>query len=62
MKNFPEFKQGDIKIGTFGPSAASAVKNAGLRLDFEAPTPKAPSMTAALDIFLGEESRKDEKA
>ena len=62
MKNFPEFKQGDIKIGTFGPSAASAVKNARLRLDFEAPTPKAPSMTAALDIFLGEESRKDEKA
>ena len=62
MKNFPEFKQGYIKIGTFGPSAASAVKNAGLRLDFEAPTPKAPSMTAALDIFLGEESRKDEKA
>ena len=62
MKNFPEFKQGDIKIGTFGPSAASAVKNAGLRLDFEAPTPKAPSMTAALDICLGEESRKDEKA
>ena len=62
MKNFPEFKQGDIKIGTFGPSAASAVKNAGLRLDFEAPTPKAPSMTAALDIFLGKESRKDEKA
>ena len=62
MKNFPEFKQGDIKIGTFGPSAASAVKNAGLRLDFEAPTPKAPSMSAALDIFLGEESRKDEKA
>ena len=62
MKNFPEFKQADIKIGTFGPSAASAVKNAGLRLDFEAPTPKAPSMTAALDIFLGEESRKDEKA
>ena len=62
MKNFPEFKQGDIKIGTFGPSAASAVKNAGLRLDFEAPTPKAPSMTAALDIFLGEESRKEEKA
>ena len=62
MKNFPELKQGDIQIGTVGPSAASAVKNAGLRLDFEAPTPKAPSMTAALDIFLGEESRKDEKA
>lgn len=58
MKNFPKFEQGDIKIGTFGPSAACAVKNAGLRLDLEAPTPKAPSMTAALDIFLKEETKK----
>lgn len=55
MKNFPEFNQGEIKIGTFGPSAATAVKNAGLRLDFEAPSPKAPSMTAALDMYLGED-------
>lgn len=58
MKNFPKFEQGDIKIGTFGPSAASAVKDAGLRLDLEAPTPKAPSMAAALDIFLKEETKK----
>lgn len=58
MKNFPKFEQGDIKIGTFGPSAANAVKTAGLRLDLEAPTPKAPSMTAALDIFLKEETKK----
>lgn len=56
MKNFPEFEQGEIRIGTFGPSAASAVKNAGLRLDFEAPNPKAPSMTAALDNFLAQET------
>ena len=55
MKNFPSFAQGDIKIGTFGPSAASAVKNAGLRLDFEAPSPAAPSMPAALDLFLRQE-------
>lgn len=60
MKNFPSFEQGDIKIGTFGPSAASAVKKAGLRLDFEAPSPKAPSMTAALDMFLDQESKKEE--
>lgn len=60
MKNFPDFNQGDIKIGTFGPSAANAVKNAGLRLDFEAPSPKAPSMTAALDLFLRQEIPADE--
>lgn len=52
LKNFPEFKQGDIKIATFGSTTAKAVKNAGLRLDIEAPSPEAPSMTAALDLYL----------
>lgn len=58
LKNFPEFQQNDIKIGTFGSTTAQAVKNAGLRLDMEAPSVKAPSMTAALDLFLHEESKK----
>ena len=52
LKNFPDFKQDDIKIGCFGPTTAKAVKDAGLRLDVEAPTPEAPSMTAALDLYL----------
>ena len=54
LKNFPEFEQGDIKIGCFGATTAQAVKDAGLRLDIEAPNPKAPSMTAALDAYLKE--------
>lgn len=58
LKNFPKFKQDDIKIGCFGSTTAQAVKNAGLRLDMEAPSVKAPSMTAALDLFLSEESKK----
>lgn len=58
LKNFPEFKQNDIKIGCFGSTTAQAVKDAGLRLDMEAPSVKAPSMTAALDLFLGEECKK----
>lgn len=52
MKNFPEFEQGDIAIGCFGPSTAKAVKEAGLRLDIEAPNENAPSMTAALENYL----------
>lgn len=52
LKNFPNFKQEDIKIGCFGPTTAKAVKEAGLRLDVEAPTPEAPSMTAALELYL----------
>lgn len=55
LKNFPDFKQEDIKIGCFGPATALAVKDAGLRLDVEAPTPEAPSMTAALDLYLKKE-------
>ena len=52
MKNFPEFKQGDIKIATFGVTTAQAVKDAGLRLDIGAPSPETTSMTGALDLYL----------
>ena len=55
MKNFPDFKQGKIAIGTFGPATAQAVKDAGLRLDLEAPTEKYPSMTGALQHYLLEQ-------
>lgn len=53
-KNFPDFDQKNIKIGTFGSTTAQAVRDAGLRLDLEAPTPNAPSMTAALELFIKE--------
>lgn len=56
LKNFPNFNQKDIRIGCFGPTTAKAVKDAGLRLDVEAPTPEAPSMTAALEQYLKKES------
>lgn len=58
LKNFPNFNQKDIRIGCFGPTTAKAVKDAGLRLDVEAPTPEAPSMTAALEQYLKERIRK----
>ena len=53
-KNFPEFAQGDIAIATFGANTAKAAKDAGLRVDIEAPTPAAPSMTGAIELFLKE--------
>ena len=58
LKNFPDFDQKDIAIGCFGPSTAKAVKDAGLRLDLEAPTVEAPSMTAALDKFIAENNKE----
>ncbi len=52
QKNFPNFQQGDIAIGCFGPATAQAVRDAGLRLDLEAPTPEYPSITAALKAYI----------
>jgi uroporphyrinogen-III synthase len=52
--NFPNFEQNDTKIACFGPHTAKAIKKAGLRLDVEAPTVKAPSMTMALELFIKE--------
>lgn len=52
QKNFPDFKQGDMAIGCFGPATAKAVRDAGLRLDLEAPSPEYPSITAALKAYI----------
>ncbi len=54
IKNFPDFNQKNTAIATFGPATAKAVKDAGLRLDLEAPTEKYPSMTSALLHYLNE--------
>ena len=61
LKNFPEFEQNDIKIGCFGPTTAKAVREAGLRLDIEAPRPEAPSMTPALELFFKEQNKVSKK-
>ena len=61
LKNFPEFRQDDIRIGCFGPTTAKAAIDAGLRLDLEAPTPEAPSMTAALELYLKSEMANSTK-
>ena len=51
-QNFPNFKQDDIKIACFGPATAEAVKKEGFRLDVQAPTAQAPSMTMALEQYI----------
>lgn len=55
QKNFPDFKQDEnIKIGCFGKATAKALSEAGFRIDVEAPSEKAPSMTGCLDLYLEE--------
>lgn len=61
-ENFPGFEQGEKHIGGFGQQTHAAIAAAGLRLDVEAPTPKAPSMIMALDQFLAENHKKPSAA
>ena len=56
-ENLPNFVQGDMQIACFGPSTATAIKESGLRLDLEAPTPEAPSMTMALEQYLAKTNK-----
>jgi uroporphyrinogen-III synthase len=41
-------------VGAFGPTTSKAIEDIGLRLDIKAPAPNAPSMVAALELFLAE--------
>ncbi len=51
--NFPNFKQNNTRIAAFGNTTRSAVLEAGLRLDVEAPVlPDLPSMTSAIERYL----------
>jgi uroporphyrinogen-III synthase len=61
LKNFPEFQQNEIRIGSFGAATAKAVVDAGLRLDLQAPRPEAPSMIMALDMFIREQNKNCKK-
>lgn len=61
-KNFPDYAQEDTVIAAFGPTTAKAVRDAGLRLDIEAPLPEAPSMTGAIELFLKRGAKAEAKA
>jgi uroporphyrinogen-III synthase len=56
--NVPGFKQNGLVLGAFGSNTIRAVEERGLQLEIAAPTPKAPSMVAALDQFLATATRK----
>jgi uroporphyrinogen-III synthase len=56
--NWPDFKQGEIAIGTFGSTTAQAATDAGLKVDLSAPSPVTPSMTMAIDAYLSKCQKK----
>ena len=51
-ENYPEFEQKDIKFVSYGRSIVKAMEEAGLKIEISAPTPEAPSVAKALEIYL----------
>jgi len=60
-RNFPKFKQNGTVIAAFGPTTVKAVRDAGLRLDIEAPLPEAPSMTGAIELYMKKAAKAAKK-
>ncbi len=56
--NWPDFKQGEIAIGTFGTTTSQAATEAGLSVNLSAPNPTTPSMTMAIDAYLSKCQKK----
>ena len=52
FKNFPDFKQNKTRIAVFGKNTVKAALDSGLKIDIEAPLPKIPSMSRALDLYI----------
>ena len=51
-ENQPDFTQGDIKFVSYGKSIVKTMEEAGLTIEISAPTPEAPSVAKALEIYL----------
>jgi uroporphyrinogen-III synthase len=51
MKNFPDFKQGDIAIACMGQKTIEAAEAAGLRVDMH-PTPELRSVPAIIEDYI----------
>lgn len=56
--NWPDFKQGETAIGTFGATTAQTAIESGLTVNLSAPSPATPSMTMAIDAYLSKCQKK----
>ena len=58
FQNFPNFEQNNTRIAAFGKTTLKAVADAGLKVNIEAPTAKAPSMTMAIEQYIKKVNKK----
>ena len=52
FSNFPAFEQGHKKLAVFGTTTADSLRKRGFEPDIEAPSPNAPSMVGALELYV----------
>lgn len=57
QENYPDFKPEKVKFVTFGKQIVKAMGDAGLPVEIQAPTPEAPSVARALELYM--DSHKD---
>ena len=57
LQNILDFKDRGIKLACFGKATAKAIEEAGLPLELEAPSAKAPSITGSLELYLEEHNK-----
>lgn len=50
--NFPDFKQGDLAIISYGKTIATELEQAGFKIAVQGPSPEVPSAAKAIDVFL----------
>jgi uroporphyrinogen-III synthase len=56
--NFPDYKQEETVLATFGEATAKAAKKHGLTVHIQAPTEKSPSMIMAIQEYLQKHCKK----
>ncbi len=52
FENFPDFEQKKLKFTSYGKSIVRAMNEANLTIEVQAPTPEAPSVAKALELYL----------
>jgi uroporphyrinogen-III synthase len=57
-KNFPDYEQGETVFAAFGEATATAIENAGYKVQVKAPSSVAPSMTMAIEQYLSHNQKK----
>lgn len=58
FQNFPDFKQNNTRIATFGATTKEAAEDRGLIVNIPAPTADAPSMTMAIEQYVQRVNKK----